>query len=87
MASLFEEGIIETFGPAAGYPPNWYSVKVQGKEEALLVHGNRINEIGLLRPGDKIKFRTAKVGPYGKDGSTYIVNLQRVPEDQVRADV
>lgn len=78
-----EEAEVITFEAASGsgYPPCWYQILLKDRELALLVHQNRISEIGPLKAGDKIRFKIAKNGPYF-DGGTYLDILEKVEEKE-----
>jgi len=74
---MSEEGEVIDFTVASGYPPGWYQVQLQ--DQALMINQNRVSEIGPLKPGDKVRFKIAKTGPYS-DGATYLDRLEKIGE-------
>lgn len=82
MASQLEEGVVEAFKAASDYPPGWHRIKLQGRQELLMLHQNRLSQISSLKQGDKIRFRIAKSGPY-TDGATYLDQLEKLGKEAI----
>ena len=70
------EGIVEQIYSTDAPFPVWWHLQVAGQKE-VIVHHNRVKELGELKKGDKVRYVEAK-SQYSNDARTYVSKLERV---------
>jgi hypothetical protein len=76
---------VSSFKQAGRDLPGWWLLQVEGEEQGILVHNNRIHEIGPLEPGEEIVYELTKFPVYSNSPYRFVVRLERVPKAALEA--